>query len=245
MNFLKTLTFLAITIFSGAVAGTILAILNLVIVGPYIDRAIALENQRKISSGEKIDLVEISGYRVWQKGGAIFAGAVYGISLSALFGIVFAYGRHALPSDSNKKKAIFLAGVLWFVLYLMVAIKYPANPPAVGDPQTIYSRQSLFVAYLATSGFTVLALALLWNRFQDNKSKRIILPLIYAAVMTVAYIGFPPNPDKITISMELIQTFRFWTAMTIGLFWGILAIIFGSLWDKFIPREQPKIATRY
>ena len=244
MNFLKTLTFLAITIFSGAVAGTILAILNLVIVEPYIDRAIALENQRKISSGEKIDLVEISGYRVWQKGGAIFAGAVYGISLSALFGIVFAYGRHTLPSDSNKKKAIFLAGVLWFVLYLMVAIKYPANPPAVGDPETIYFRQSLYVAYLAISGFTALALAFVWNR-PNIKSRKIILPLIYAGIMIAAFIGLPPNPDEISISMDLIQTFRIWTAMTIGLFWGILAIIFGSLWDKFIPREQPKIATRY
>ena len=35
-----------------------------------------------------------------------------------------------------------------------------ANPPAVGDPETIYYRQSLYVTYLAISGFTALALAL-------------------------------------------------------------------------------------
>lgn len=239
---MKTLIFLAVTIFSGAVAGTILAILNLGLVEPYIDRAIALEVENMISSGEKVDLVEIADYRIWQKGGAIAAGAVYGISLSALFGIVFAYGRKSLPGDNNKKKALFLAGVLWFVLYLMVAIKYPANPPAVGDPETIYYREGLYIAYLAISGFTALALAFVWNRVHI-KSKKIILPLVYAGIMIAAYIGLPPNPDTISISMDLIQTFRIWTAITIGVFWGILGIVFGSLWDRFIPREQQRMAT--
>jgi predicted cobalt transporter CbtA len=239
---MNSISLLAVTIFSGAIAGTILAIINLGLVEPYIDSAIALETQRKISSGENVDMAELVHYRVWQKGGAIAAGAVYGISLGALFGIVFAYGRKALPGDNNKKKALFLAGVLWFVLYLMVAIKYPANPPAVGDPETIYYRQSLYVGYLAISGFTALALAITWKRVQFG-SKKILFPLIYAAVMIVAYVVLPPNPDKINISMDLIHTFRVVTALTIGLFWGILAIVFGSLWDRFIPREEPKFAT--
>jgi predicted cobalt transporter CbtA len=239
---MNSISLLAVTIFSGAIAGTILAIINLGLVEPYIDSAIVLETQRKISSGENVDMAELVHYRFWQKGGAIAAGAVYGISLGALFGIIFAYGRKALPGDNNKKKALFLAGVLWFVLYLMVAIKYPANPPAVGDPETIYYRQSLYVGYLAISGFTALALAITWKRVQFG-SKKILFPLIYAAVMIVAYVVLPPNPDKISISMDLIHTFRVVTALTIGLFWGILAIVFGSLWDRFIPREEPKFAT--
>ena len=239
---MKTITFLAVTILSGAVAGTILALLNLGLVEPYIDKAIALETQKKVSSGENVNMAELIDYRAWQKGGAIAAGAVYGIALSALFGIVFAYARNSLPGGNNKSKAIFLAGLLWFVLYIVVTIKYPANPPAVGDPNTIYYRESLYVAYLAVSGFTVLALALLWNRLKDNKSKKIILPLMYTAIMIGAYIEFPPNPNKIGISMDLIQTFRIWTAITIGIFWGVLAIIFGSLWDRFIPTQNREIA---
>ena len=239
---MKAIALLAITIFSGAVAGTILAIINLGLVEPYIDQAIAIEVQNSIASGEKVDLVEIADYRVWQKGGAIAAGAVYGIAVSALFGIVFAYGRKSLPGDNGKKKALFLAGVLWFVLYLMVAIKYPANPPAVGDPETIYYREGLYIAYLAISGVTALVLAFVWNRVQ-MKSKKIVLPLIYAGIMIAAYIGMPSNPDEITISMELIQTFRILTAFTIGIFWGILGILFGSLWDRFIPRQETRMAT--
>jgi predicted cobalt transporter CbtA len=242
VKFLRAITLLAITIFSGAVAGTILAILNLGLVEPFIDRAIALEVESMISSGEKVDPVEIADYRVWQKGGAIAGGAVYGISLSALFGIVFAFGRKSLPGTSGTRKAIFLAVVLWFVLYFVIALKYPANPPAVGDPDTIYYREGLYVAYICISGFTALALAFLWKRLH-MKSKKIALPLVYAGIMIAAYVGFPPNPDSISISMELIQTFRILTVITIGIFWGILGILFGSLWDRFVPREEQRMAT--
>ena len=239
---MRAIPFLAVTIISGAIAGTILAIMNLGLVEPYIDKAIALEVQKSVSAGENVNLQELSDYRIWQKGGAIAAGAVYGISLGALFGIVFAYGKNALPGDNTRKKALFLAGVLWFVLFLAVALKYPANPPAVGDPETIYYREGLYVAYLVTSGFVALGLALLWNKIRV-KSKKIVLPLIYAAIMIVAYVSFPPNPDSISISMELIQTFRILTVLTIGIFWGILGIVFGSLWDRFIPREEHRMAT--
>jgi predicted cobalt transporter CbtA len=134
-----------------------------------------------------------------------------------------------------------LAAVLWFVLYFVIAIKYPANPPAVGDTETIYYRQGLYAAYLAISGIAALGLAIVWNRIRI-KSKIIILPLVYAGIMITAYVGLPPNPDSISISMDLIYTFRIFTAISIGMFWGILGIIFGSLWDKFLSREQTMTA---
>ena len=239
---MRILLFLAITILSGALAGKILGIINLGLVEPYIDQAIGLEIQNSVSSGENVDLAEIAHYRIWQKGGEIFAGAVYGISLGALFGIIFVYARNVLPGDNNKKKALFLAGILWFVLYLAVALKYPANPPAVGDPETIYYRESLYVAFIAISGFTALGLALLWNRVKIN-SKKIVFPLVYAGIMIAAYMTMPTNPDSISISMELVQSFRVWTALTVGIFWGLLGIIFGSLWDKFVHPEEPRLTT--
>jgi predicted cobalt transporter CbtA len=239
---LRILPFLAITILSGAIAGTILGIINLGLVEPYIDQAIGLEIQNSISSGENVDLAEVADYRLWQKGGEIIAGSVYGISLGALFGIIFAYARNALPGDNNKKKALFLAGILWFVLYFVVALKYPGNPPAVGDPETIYYREALYVAFITISGFTALGLALLWNRVKIN-SKKIVFPLVYAGIMIAAYMTMPANPDSIGISTELVQSFRVWTAITVGFFWGLLGIIFGSLWDKLVRPEEHRLTT--
>lgn len=127
---MKTLIFIAITLFSGAIAGT-LGLINQVVVEPFIDKAIAIQTQRAIDAGENIDPVQQSHYRVWQKAGEVVASTIYGISLSALFGIVFVYSRNSLPGSNNKKKAMVLTGIMFVALFLIPTLKYPANPPAV------------------------------------------------------------------------------------------------------------------
>jgi predicted cobalt transporter CbtA len=241
---LKALTLVGITLSSGVIAGIILAFLNLGIVEPTIDKAIALEVQKQVSSGENVNMSELIDYRYWQKAGAFAGGAIYGAGLASLFGVVFVFARGKLPGKNNKQKAILLAGIMWLVLFLMVALKYPANPPAVGDPETIYYRETLYVGYILISGLAALGMAVIWIRTRIN-SKKIIIPLMYAAIMVTAYVVMPSNPDKIEISMDLIQTFRILTAITIGVFWGTLGIIFGSLWDKFLSREQTLAAKPY
>lgn len=241
---MKALTLVGITLSSGVIAGIILAFLNLGIVEPTIDKAIALEVQKQVSSGENVNMSELIDYRYWQKAGAFAGGAIYGAGLASLFGVVFVFARSKLPGKNNKQKAILLAGIMWLVLFLMVALKYPANPPAVGDPETIYYRETLYVGYIMISGLAALGMAVIWIRTRMN-SKKIIIPLMYAAIMVTAYVVMPSNPDKIEISMDLIQTFRILTAITIGVFWGTLGIIFGSLWDKFLSREQTLAAKLY
>lgn len=241
---MKALTLVGITLTSGVIAGIILAFLNLGIVEPTIDKAIALEVQKQVSSGENVNMSELIDYRYWQKAGAFAGGAIYGAGLAALFGVIFVFTRNKLPGKNNKQKAIFLAGIMWFVLFLMVALKYPANPPAVGDPETIYYRETLYVGYIMISGLAALGMSVIWIKTRIN-SKKIIIPLMYAAIMVTAYAVMPSNPDKIEISMDLIQTFRVLTATTIGVFWGILGIIFGSLWDKFLCRERALEAKLY
>jgi predicted cobalt transporter CbtA len=206
-------------------------------VEPTIDKAIALEVQKQVSSGENVNMSELIDYRYWQKAGAFAGGAIYGAGLASLFGVVFVFARSKLPGKNNKQKAVLLAGIMWLVLFLMVALKYPANPPAVGDPETIYYRETLYVGYILISGSAALGMAVIWIKTRMN-SKKIIIPLMYAAIMVTAYVVMPSNPDKIEISMDLIQTFRILTAITIGVFWGTMGLIFGSLWDKFLSREQ-------
>jgi len=119
---LKGLTFVAITLSSGVIAGIILSFLNLGILEPYIDRAIGLEIAKQVSSGKKVNMSEMIDYRYWQKGGAFAGGAIYGAGLASLFGVVFVFARNKLPGKNNKRKALFLAAVMWFVLYFMVWI---------------------------------------------------------------------------------------------------------------------------
>ena len=120
---MKSGTLIAIVLVSGAIAGLIHGGVNLVIVEPYLDQAIGIENQNMFESGEAEDTpefwVEYEGYRTWQKSGQVLAGVVLGTSIGALFGIVFALSRNSLPGRNNVKKALVLAGVMWLTLYFI------------------------------------------------------------------------------------------------------------------------------
>lgn len=240
---MKTITFIAITLIAGAIAGVLLAVLNQGIVEPYIEQAIYIENQNVIAQGEVINAQEFNDYRLWQKSGEIAAGTTLGVSLGALFGVVFAYARNSIPGSNNKKKALILAGIMLLVIYVVPALKYPANPPAVGDPETIYYRESLYIAILTISGFSALGLAFLYRKLGDKKAKQILVPLLYIAIIGTAFMVLPPNPDENTAPVNLVMGFRTASALTMSLFWGLLGLILGTLWDKTKPHETARIAT--
>jgi predicted cobalt transporter CbtA len=241
---MKTTIFIAITLLAGAIAGTILGAINQVAVEPYIDRAVELETHNANQSSQIINSAEFTAYRLWQRGGEIVAGTILGLSIGSLFGIVFAYTHSSVPGSNNKKKALIVAGIMWFVLFLMPALKYPANPPAVGDPETIYYRQSLYVAFLAISGFSALGLAFLYRKMGALNIKKAIIPVAYAAIISGAYLAMPANPDPINAPMDLVMGFRITSAITISMFWGLLGVIFGTFWDKLNPSETARISVR-
>jgi Probable cobalt transporter subunit (CbtA) len=236
---MRAIAFILITLISGAIAGTILGLINQLLVEPYIDQAIEIEVRNTVASGEPVDRGELIQYRIWQKQGEIVAGTILGASVAALFGIVYAYSRSSLPGSNNKKKALILAGFMFFVIFLIPALKYPSNPPAVGDPETIGYRESLYIGMLVISGFTALCVSILYRSLghEWSASRKIIVPAIYAVIVALAFVVLPANPDEITISSDLLMDFRMGTALTMGIFWGILGILFGSFWDVIKPHE--------
>jgi predicted cobalt transporter CbtA len=249
---MKAITFIAITLLAGAIAGTIWGAINQVAVEPYIERAIELEMQQNAAqSGGQVmnnNPDEFAAYRFWQRGGEIIAGTILGLSIGSLYGIVFAHARGSISgTTNNKKKALIVAGIMWLVLFLVPALKYPPNPPAVGDPETIYYRQSLYVGFLAISGFSALGLSFLYSKMtsSSNTKKTIIIPSAYAAIMAGAYLAMPSNPDPINAPIDLVMGFRITSAITISIFWALLGVIFGALWDRTNFISNKKIAARH
>ena len=234
---MDSLTFLVVSLLSGAIAGTISGLVNLALVEPYLDKAIQIEVQNGIKKGEQGDPVEHVSYRLWQKGGEIVAGTILGMSYGALLGIVFVFARKILP-DSKVKKAIVLAGVIWLVVFFVPALKYPANPPTVGDPNTINYRESLFITLIFISGLTALGLAIVHSKWDAKPLVKFsIISVIYGITMIGAFIAIPSNPDKIDAPIDLVNEFRIISILTITMFWLILGVLFGVLWDRLKPQE--------
>jgi predicted cobalt transporter CbtA len=139
-------------------------------------------------------------------------------------------------------KAILLASIMCFVLFIVPSLKYPSNPPAVGDPDTIYYRQGLFVTFLVISGASALGVTALIKKINQTVSKKVAIACtIYGAIMIVSYLAMPSNPDKISISMNLVEAFRLVSAATIVMFWEILGATFGTLWNRFNPNNLEKV----
>ena len=234
---MKTGLFIVIVLLSGCFAGTIYGALNLVIVEPYLDDAINIENQNLFSAGDEIDgpqfWVEYYEYRSWQKGGAILAGAILGTSIGSLFGIVYALSKKSLPSRNNIGKTLILAGLMWFTLFVIPFLKYPANPPTVGDGETVVLRGILYLTLIAISGFLAIGF---YQIFKRIKAKNRILPIIgYVALISLVFFVMPENPDEISTSMELINGFRVVAFLTGTVFWFTLALFLGVFWQKTNP----------
>ena len=227
--------FIAIVLVSGFVAGTIHGAVNLAIVEPYLDKAIGIENQNLFASGEAEDTpqfwVEYNSYRDWQKSGQLLAGGILGMSIGALFGIVFAYSRNSLPKGHTVKKTFVLAAIMWLVIFLIPFLKYPANPPTVGDADTVILRQILYLLFIAISGFSAVGFFVLYKKLQNKKKGFAFVG--YAVFITTVFFMMPPSPDEVTAPMDLVNGFRTMSVVAVSTFWVAEAIILGALWQKY------------
>ena len=232
---MKTVFFIVIVLVSGFVAGVIHGTVNLVIVEPYLDEAIEIENQNLFATGLAEDTpqfwAEYSSYRDWQKSGQLLAGGILGMSIGALFGIVFAYSRNSLPKGHTLKKTFVLAAIMWLTIFIIPFLKYPANPPTVGDVDTVVLRSILYLSFIAISGFSAVGFFILYKKLQNKKKGLAFIG--YAVFITTVFFIMPVNSDEVKAPMDLVNSFRIMSVIAVTTFWIAEAIIFGMLWQKY------------
>ena len=232
---MKTVFFIVIVLVSGFGAGVIHGAVNLVIVEPYLDEAIEIENQNLFATGLAEDTpqfwAEYSSYRDWQKSGQLLAGGILGMSIGALFGIVFAYSRNSLPKGHTLKKTFVLAAIMWLTIFIIPFLKYPANPPTVGDVDTVVLRSILYLSFIAISGFSAVGFFILYKKLQNKKKGLAFVG--YAVFITTVFFIMPVNPDEVKAPMDLVNGFRAMSVIAVTTFWIAEAIIFGMLWQKY------------
>jgi predicted cobalt transporter CbtA len=237
---MKTSIFLIIVLVSGAFAGLVWGSANLVLVEPYLDEAIGIENQNLFASGEEDDTlefwVEYEGYRTWQKEGQLLAGVILGTSIGALFGIVFALSRNSLPGNNNIKKALILAGIMWLTFYFIPFLKYPANPPTVGEAETVILRSILYLSFIAISGFSALGFYNLSKIFKGYK--KLVGLVGYVVFISAVFAIMPENPDEVTAPIDLVNGFRIMSVLAVSIYWIVVGLILGVLWNRYKPNKE-------
>ena len=99
-----------------------------------------------------------------QRGGLFLATALYGIAAGGLFSIAFAVLRGRGSQRTDWELSTRLAGAIFVAIVLVPWLKYPPNPPAVGDPDTIGDRTSYYLVLLLGSALAMFAAArVMWS----------------------------------------------------------------------------------
>jgi len=208
---------------AGMAGGAALAVvLRLVGEGP-LGRAIALEGG---GSDEMFS-------RGTQQAGGMLAAVLYGAALGAVFTIAYAVVRHRLRSTDDWHAAVALATAGFVAIFLLPFLKYPANPPTVGNPDTIGRRTALYLLAVAWS------LVATWAGWRARRALVVrgwappkAVPATLAVWVALTIVGLallPANTDPVSPPATLIWQFRLSTVAGAAAFWAVLGLTFGWL----------------
>src|SRR5271169_5860757 len=123
---------------------------------PQVDLAISFEQHMHHMAGEASE-PELVSRAVQSTAGLLTGIVVYGCALGGIFALVFAYAYGRIGRLSPRATAAVLAVAGFITLILVPQIKYPANPPSIGDPETIGLRTALYFTMLAISMISAIA----------------------------------------------------------------------------------------
>lgn len=234
---------------AGAVVGVVLAGYLFFVVEPQIDAAVALEDRLGAEAHEH-PTSEVHDHgdgarftRSEQVSGGLAANVIYGLVVSAVFGTVFTALRHRLPGRSDLVRSVWLASVAFGAVALMPALKYPPNPPAVGDPETVGARTVLYLALIVASLVLVWLLTRLsglLRRRLDDPTRIVAVAVLAAVGYGVLLVAFPGNPDTIdpAVPAGLVWDFRIRSIGGLALLWVGLGIGLGWLLERDQRRHE-------
>lgn len=215
---------------------------------PSVDRAIAFEASEASShhaddhSTAAHDDVELFN-RGTQAGLGLLAGMlIYGSALGGLFALAFAVSYGRFSGLAPKPFAALLALLCFVAVFAVPYLKYPANPPSVGDPDTIGRRTALYfsmiaislVAMMAAFSLRRLAAARLgsWNATLVGTLTFLVLAGSAALIL--------PSIDEVpsAFSAGTLWHFRLASLGIQSTLWMVIGLLFGALTERAL--SSPK-----
>lgn len=215
---------------AGAAGGLASALVLLLLGERTVSRAIALEHQRSAAAGETVH--EMFSRHVQLAGGALGT-AIAGVAFGVLFAVVYVAVRHRLAGRTEWQRATTLAPIAFLTLYVVPWLKYPPNPPAVGDPDTIDERTALYLVVLVWSIVATWGAWRLhrWLRTQGRPDhvRATATVATWAVVVAIGLVILPGTPDAVTAPATLVWRFRLASLGGAAAFWAVLGATYGWL----------------
>ncbi|API50275.1 hypothetical protein BMW22_00230 [Rhizobium leguminosarum] len=202
---------------------------------PLVDAAIAFEEASAQAAGEAAEPEIVS--RATQAGLGLFTGVMaYCVAVGGLFALAFAFVQGRFSSLSPRGTSAVIAIAAFVAVVLVPGIKYPANPPAVGNPDTIGARTELFFLMIVVSLAALVAAVALWRRLSERFglwNGAIIAGIAYLVFIGVVLYLLPPiNEVPENFSAMVLWRFRTTSLGMHAILWATLGLAFGALAEK-------------
>jgi hypothetical protein len=169
--------------------------------------------------------------------GLFTAVMVYCTAFGGLFGLAFAFAQGRVPGALTPQAlSALLAGIGFTAIYLVPNLKYPANPPSVGNPETIGIRTALYFGMIAISLAATISSVMLrrllvaqlgtWNA-------GLVAIAAYIAIVAVAGLVLPPvNEVPQQFPAVVLWQFRLASIGAQAIMWATIGLLFGALSER-------------
>jgi predicted cobalt transporter CbtA len=197
------------------------------------DRAMAMSKDSMPKQDSEPELVS----RSTQAGLGLFTGVtVYNTAFGGLFALVFAFAYRRMGDFDARTTSALLAVSGIIAVYIVPILKYPANPPAVGAPETIGMRTGLYFAMIAISLAAMIAAWMLRNRLLSRVggwNATLIAGAAYLVVVIAVAAALPDvNEVPDGFPAVVLWQFRIASAGAQLIMWATIGLAFGALTER-------------
>ncbi|WP_328491938.1 CbtA family protein [Streptomyces sp. NBC_00414] len=229
---------------AGLAAGVLALAVAYFLGEPNVDSAIGFEEARASGHEHEVELVS----RSLQSTAGLATGVlIYGVAFGGITALVYCFALGRIGRFGPRATALLLSGVALLTVYVVPFLKYPANPPAVGDPGTIGERTTLYLLMTVLSVLLAVAAVLVGKRLAPRLGTwyaTVVAVLGFVVVIGSAY-AFLPTVNEVPGDFPAALLWRFRLsalAMQITL-WGAFGLVFGELAERLLHPKPPTVST--
>ncbi|NWF30398.1 CbtA family protein [Streptomyces sp. PKU-EA00015] len=239
MNSVPVRALLVRGMLAGLLAGVLAFAVAYLLGEPPVDAAIAFEEQGSHSHGEE----ELVSRAVQSTAGLATGILLTGVALGGIAALAFcvALGRFGRIGPRATAGLISLGAAL--TVCVVPFLKYPANPPAVGDPGTIGRRTALYFLLIALSVLLAVAAVIFGKRLAPrlgNWNATVAAVAGFVVAIGLAYAFLPSfNEAPEGFPAAVLWQFRLASLAVQLSLWAGFGLVFGHLVERLLVPQRP------
>lgn len=221
---------------------------------PSVDRAIAFESAMEEAKAAEVkakglpapvEEPELVSRHVQAGLGLLTGVVVYSTAFGGLFSLAFALAYRRMGDFSARATSALLAVAGFVSVYVTPMLKYPANPPSVGLPETIDMRTSLYFAMILISLAAMIAAGMLRLRLTPrfgNWNAALMAAAAYVVVVSAVAMALPGvNEVPEGFPATVLWQFRIASLGGQAIMWGALGLLFGVAAERVFAAHEPRL----